>query len=152
MLVARVLDPQPGETVLDLCAAPGAKTTHIAALMRGRGRLVAVERNAGRCDSLQANCRRMGAHTGPQTAPFSHRTGEHLLGLPGRCCRALPLAKLDRLLVDVATGRERRLLVTMPPRHGKSMLVSHYFPAWYLGVQPHKRVMLASYAGDFAAS
>jgi 16S rRNA (cytosine967-C5)-methyltransferase len=62
MLVARVLDPQPGETVLDLCAAPGAKTTHIAALMRGRGRLVAVERNAGRCDSLQANCRRMGAH------------------------------------------------------------------------------------------
>jgi 16S rRNA (cytosine967-C5)-methyltransferase len=62
MLVARVLDPQPGETVLDLCAAPGAKTTHIAALMRGRGRLVAVERNAGRCDALQANCRRMGAH------------------------------------------------------------------------------------------
>ncbi|HYY05369.1 MAG TPA: 16S rRNA (cytosine(967)-C(5))-methyltransferase RsmB, partial [Candidatus Limnocylindria bacterium] len=62
MLVARVLGPQPGETVLDLCAAPGAKSTHIAALMRGRGRLVAVERNAGRCDSLQANCRRMGAH------------------------------------------------------------------------------------------
>jgi 16S rRNA (cytosine967-C5)-methyltransferase len=62
MLVARVLDPQPGETVLDLCAAPGAKSTHIAALMRGRGRLVAVERNAGRCDSLQSNCRRMGAH------------------------------------------------------------------------------------------
>jgi 16S rRNA (cytosine967-C5)-methyltransferase len=62
MLVARVLDPQPGERVLDLCAAPGAKSTHIAALMRGRGRLVAVERNAGRCDSLQNNCRRMGAH------------------------------------------------------------------------------------------
>jgi 16S rRNA (cytosine967-C5)-methyltransferase len=62
MLVARVLAPQPGETVLDLCAAPGVKSTHIAALMRGRGRLVAVERNAGRCDSLQSNCRRMGAH------------------------------------------------------------------------------------------
>jgi 16S rRNA (cytosine967-C5)-methyltransferase len=62
MLVARVLDPQPGEAVLDLCAAPGAKTTHIAALMRGRGKLVAVERNAGRCEALAANCRRMGAH------------------------------------------------------------------------------------------
>ena len=62
MLVARVLDPQPGEAVLDLCAAPGAKTTHIAALMRGRGKLVAVERNAGRCEALSANCRRMGAH------------------------------------------------------------------------------------------
>jgi predicted phage terminase large subunit-like protein len=56
------------------------------------------------------------------------------------------------LLVDVAVGRERRLLVTMPPRHGKSMLVSHFFPAWHLGVMPSKRVMLASYAGDFAAS
>jgi predicted phage terminase large subunit-like protein len=32
------------------------------------------------------------------------------------------------------------------------MLVSHFFPAWYLGVRPSKRVMLASYAGDFAAS
>jgi 16S rRNA (cytosine967-C5)-methyltransferase len=62
MLVARILEPQPDEAVLDLCAAPGAKSTHIAALMRGRGRLVAVERNPGRCDALAANCRRMGAH------------------------------------------------------------------------------------------
>ena len=37
MLVVRVLDPQPGERVLDLCAAPGGKTTHIAALMGGEG-------------------------------------------------------------------------------------------------------------------
>ena len=36
--------------------------THLAALMRGRGQLVAVERNAGRCEALAANCRRMGAH------------------------------------------------------------------------------------------
>jgi 16S rRNA (cytosine967-C5)-methyltransferase len=61
MLVARIMDPQPGDAVLDLCAAPGAKTTHLAALMRGRGKLVAVERNAGRCDALSANCRRMSA-------------------------------------------------------------------------------------------
>ena len=38
MLVARALDPQPGERVLDLCAAPGGKTTHLAALMGKRGR------------------------------------------------------------------------------------------------------------------
>jgi 16S rRNA (cytosine967-C5)-methyltransferase len=63
MLVSRVLDPQPGERVLDLCAAPGAKTTHIAALMEGSGEVVAVESHPGRAEALAANCRRMGADT-----------------------------------------------------------------------------------------
>jgi 16S rRNA (cytosine967-C5)-methyltransferase len=61
MTVSRVLDPRPGERVLDLCAAPGAKTTHIAALMEGRGEVVAVEAHAGRAEALEENCRRMGA-------------------------------------------------------------------------------------------
>ncbi len=61
MLVARLLDPVPGERVLDLCAAPGAKTTHLAALMQGRGEIVAIERHGGRASALQATCRRMGA-------------------------------------------------------------------------------------------
>lgn len=61
MLVGHVLAPQPGERVLDLCAAPGAKTTHLAALMHGRGELVAVERHRGRSDALRRNCARMGA-------------------------------------------------------------------------------------------
>ena len=61
MLVSRVLDPRPGERVLDLCAAPGAKTTHIAALMEGRGEVVAVEAHAGRAAALEENCWRMGA-------------------------------------------------------------------------------------------
>jgi 16S rRNA (cytosine967-C5)-methyltransferase len=60
MLVSRVLDPQPGERVLDLCAAPGAKTTHIAALMEGRGEVVAVEAHAGRARALEENARRLG--------------------------------------------------------------------------------------------
>jgi 16S rRNA (cytosine967-C5)-methyltransferase len=59
MLVARVVDPQPGERVLELCAAPGAKATHLAALMRDRGTLVAVERNPRRAAALAANCRRL---------------------------------------------------------------------------------------------
>ncbi len=59
---ARAGDPSRGRRCSTSAPRPGAKSTHIAALMRGRGRLVAVERNAGRCDSLQANCRRMGAH------------------------------------------------------------------------------------------
>jgi 16S rRNA (cytosine967-C5)-methyltransferase len=61
MLVARVLDPQPGERVLDMCAAPGAKTTHIAALMDGSGEVVAVEAHRGRAKALEANAQRLGA-------------------------------------------------------------------------------------------
>jgi 16S rRNA (cytosine967-C5)-methyltransferase len=61
MLVSRALGPRPGERVIDLCAAPGGKTTHIAALMRNEGRIVAVERNAGRADALRDNCSRMQA-------------------------------------------------------------------------------------------
>jgi 16S rRNA (cytosine967-C5)-methyltransferase len=61
MLVARVLNPSPGDRVLDLCAAPGAKTTHLAALMGDEGELVAVERHAGRAGALQRTCRRMHA-------------------------------------------------------------------------------------------
>jgi len=61
MRVARVLDPRPGERVLDLCAAPGAKTTHIAALMEGSGEVVAVEAHRGRARALEENARRVGA-------------------------------------------------------------------------------------------
>jgi 16S rRNA (cytosine967-C5)-methyltransferase len=61
MLVAHVLDPQPGERVLDLCAAPGAKATHAAALMEDRGEVVAVELHERRAAALAENARRLGA-------------------------------------------------------------------------------------------
>jgi 16S rRNA (cytosine967-C5)-methyltransferase len=59
MLVGRVLAPQPGERVLDLCAAPGAKATHIAALMQGQGEVIAVEKNLRRAQALSRTCDRM---------------------------------------------------------------------------------------------
>jgi 16S rRNA (cytosine967-C5)-methyltransferase len=61
MLVSRVLGPRPGERVLDLCAAPGAKATHLAALMEGRGEVVAVEVHEGRARALAENSARLGA-------------------------------------------------------------------------------------------
>ncbi len=61
MAVARALAPRPGERVLDLCAAPGAKTTHVAALMRDEGEIVALERHPGRAEALERTCARMRA-------------------------------------------------------------------------------------------
>jgi 16S rRNA (cytosine967-C5)-methyltransferase len=61
MLVARALDPQPGDRVLDLCAAPGGKSTHIAALMAASGEVVAVERHPRRAAALQRTAQRLRA-------------------------------------------------------------------------------------------
>jgi 16S rRNA (cytosine967-C5)-methyltransferase len=61
MLVARALAPLAGERVLDLCAAPGGKTTHLAALMGGEGKVLAVERNERRAQELRETVRRLRA-------------------------------------------------------------------------------------------
>lgn len=59
-LVPLILDPQPGERVLDACAAPGGKATHLAALMQNRGKIVAIDRSQRRLRLLQENCWRLG--------------------------------------------------------------------------------------------
>jgi 16S rRNA (cytosine967-C5)-methyltransferase len=61
MTPAQVLAPQPGERVLDLCSAPGAKATQLAALMGATGELVCVEVNSRRADGLRRTLRRMHA-------------------------------------------------------------------------------------------
>ena len=73
MLVARLLDPQPGELVADACAAPGTKTTHLAELMRNRGKILAMDPHAGRLKLLARSAARLGAtiieaHAGPVTS------------------------------------------------------------------------------------
>ncbi len=69
------------------------------------------------------------------------------------------LELLDEALVEaVWRASERRrdrpeiISVAAPPRHGKSTITSYYLPAWYLGTFPERRVILASYEADFAAT
>ena len=62
------------------------------------------------------------------------------------------LKLLNDKLLEVAEGNLKRLMVFMPPRHGKSTIISHYFPAWYLAHHPNDRVILTSYEADFASS
>lgn len=69
----------------------------------------------------------------------------------GRWEIAPHLELLDRKLIELAARKIRRLIVTMPPRHGKSQLCSRYFPAWYIGKNPDHKVILCSYEANFAA-
>jgi 16S rRNA (cytosine967-C5)-methyltransferase len=87
MLAAHALDPRPGERVLDLCAAPGGKTTHLAALMDAAGEVVAVERHPGRARSLERTACRMHATNVTVTVADAGRQPS----APGR---------FDRVLLD----------------------------------------------------
>jgi 16S rRNA (cytosine967-C5)-methyltransferase len=60
-IAARLLDPQPDEKILDACAAPGGKTSHLAEMMQNRGTIVACDREARRITMLQENMDRLGA-------------------------------------------------------------------------------------------
>ena len=58
--------------------------------------------------------------------------------------------KIAKALEDVESGKISRLIVTMPPRAGKTMLVSEFFPAWYMGRNPTHQVIAATYSHDKA--
>lgn len=61
------------------------------------------------------------------------------------------LSIINQKLLDVSAGRIKRLYIGLPPRHGKSELVSRYFTAWYLGNFPDRRIILSSREAEFAA-
>ncbi|MCU0782470.1 MAG: 16S rRNA (cytosine(967)-C(5))-methyltransferase RsmB [Verrucomicrobia bacterium] len=60
LLAVRELDPHPGDTILDFCAAPGGKTTFIAQLMNNQGRIVAQDVSEERLKLVRENCARLG--------------------------------------------------------------------------------------------
>lgn len=106
-LPSMALAPRPGERILDLCAAPGGKTAHLAELMGGRGTLVAVDPKEKRLRGLMANLSRMGY------------ANILVIAADGR---ELPeAANFDRVLVDApcsAEGNYRRQGGDLPSRTG----------------------------------
>ena len=89
-----VLAPQPGERVLDLCAAPGGKSTQIAGLMQGRGLLVCNEPVPARAQILSRNVERMGVRNAIVTS-----------AMPAQLAPRFP-AFFDRILVDAPCSGE----------------------------------------------
>ena len=100
LLAVQLLDPRPGESVLDLCAAPGGKTTYLAQRMLNQGTVVAHDTHPERIDLLRRNCERLGAGCVRVAVPGT--VPESVPGTPGG---------FDRVLVDAPcsnTGVLRR--------------------------------------------
>jgi len=95
-LPARMLDPAPGDRVLDACAAPGSKTTQLAALMDDRGRLIANDSNLGRLSALRSNAERLGL----TNVAVTNRDGREL------SFEAFSFDQVDAALVDVPCSCE----------------------------------------------
>ena len=62
MLVAHIIDPKPGDVILDMCSAPGGKTTHIAELMENQGEIVARDVHKHKLKLVEENCSRLGVN------------------------------------------------------------------------------------------
>ncbi len=86
-LVGYLLDPHPGETIVDACAAPGGKTLHIAELMQDQGTVWAIDRTASRLKKIQQNVDRLGLHC----IQVKTADSRHIPELVNQC---------DRVLVD----------------------------------------------------
>jgi hypothetical protein len=68
----------------------------------------------------------------------------------GKEMQARHLDLIDRVFRDIARGHSRKVLITMPPRHGKSRRAARWAPLWFLARHPDRRVMIASYSADLA--
>ncbi|MCX7737587.1 MAG: phage terminase large subunit [Candidatus Kapabacteria bacterium] len=70
----------------------------------------------------------------------------------GKWKRAPHLELINQLLVSLTLRKEKKVIVNLPPRHGKSEFISKFFPAWYLMKNKTHRIILTSYGNKFSAS
>ena len=77
MAVTELLDPRPGDRVLDLCAAPGGKSSHIASRLKARGFLLSNEIHPARAKVLSQNMERMGVRNCVVTNEDSGNLASH---------------------------------------------------------------------------
>jgi len=68
----------------------------------------------------------------------------------GKWQPAKHLLALESRLLDTLSSKKKRIIINMPPRHGKSEFISKYFAAWYLAVHPNHKIILTSYEAGFA--
>jgi 16S rRNA (cytosine967-C5)-methyltransferase len=89
-LITSIVDPKPGERVLDACAAPGGKTTHMAQRMENRGEIYALDLSKGKLDLIEEMCQRLGIRS--------------VKTVKGDAAAYLPISQglvFDRVLADV---------------------------------------------------
>jgi predicted phage terminase large subunit-like protein len=60
--------------------------------------------------------------------------------------------RLARIFEEIASGKKKRVIVNIAPRHGKSEMISYLAPAWFLGKFPQKKVIMASHTADLAVN
>ena len=105
-----ILDPKPGEIVLDLTAAPGSKTSQIAALMQNQGRLIANEQNKPRFFKLMHNMQNLGVLNSEKSEDnFIKLYLDNGISLPYKLN-----TKFDKILLDTPCSAESRFVVSDP--------------------------------------
>ena len=99
-LIPPILDPQPGDVILDACAAPGGKTTHLAERMGDRGTIYALDRSEARLARIRENAHRLVVRSIVAIVGDARKPGEWS-GIMTRSTARQPAAPLfDRILVD----------------------------------------------------
>lgn len=111
-----VLDPKPGDTVLDMCAAPGSKTTQIAQLMKNKGPLVANEYTGSRIAALGLNMQRLGITNAIITRSDGNRLNKSIkfnkILVDGPCSGTGTIRKSPKTLMIWNPGMIKRLAKT----------------------------------------